>query len=142
MPELPEVEAARRGLAEQFVGHSVQGYELALPRFVVAPDGLALEALRGRELTSVERHGKYLTMRFDEVAAVLHLKLSGQLAGRGASVPGFTAGHPVPKFGAQLPHKSTHLTLHFEHDATLYFTDMRHWARLRLLPTAALRSFF
>ena len=142
MPELPEVEAARRGLDDQYVGHAVSDFELMLPRFVVAPDGLTLEALRGRRLARVERHGKYLTLRFDDnLAAVLHLKLSGQLAGRGPGLAGFTAGHPVPAYGAPLPHKSTHLTLLFDHGATLYFTDMRHWARLRLLNVSALTGF-
>jgi formamidopyrimidine-DNA glycosylase len=141
MPELPEVEAARRGLAEQFVGRAVLAYDLTLPRLIVAQAGLSLDALVGATLARVARHGKYLTLDFGAVCGVMHLKLSGQLAGRGGAIAGFTAGHPVPAYGSPLPHKSTHLTLEFEHDARLYLTDMRHWARLRLLPSDALPAF-
>jgi formamidopyrimidine-DNA glycosylase len=101
-----------------------------------------VEDLRQRQLTSVARHGKYLTMGFGAISGVVHLKLSGQLAGRGGAIAGFTAGHPVPAYGAPLPHKSTHLVLEFEHDARLYLTDMRHWARVRLLPTDELPALF
>ena len=142
MPELPEVEAARRGLAEQFVGQVLIGHELSLPRLIVAQEGFALDALDGQTLDSVARHGKYQTLCFGGLAGVLHLKLSGQLAGRGVTIAGFTAGHPVPAYGAPLPHKSTHLILTFEHDARLYLTDTRHWARLRMMPVDELPGFF
>jgi formamidopyrimidine-DNA glycosylase len=141
MPELPEVDAARRGLAEQFVGHGVVGHQLVLPRLIVSPDGLNVDDLHGRKLESVARHGKYLTLGFGAISGVVHLKLSGQLAGRGDTIAGFTAGHPVPAYGAPLPHKSTHLVLEFEHGARVYLTDMRHWARVRLLPSDDLADF-
>lgn len=142
MPELPEVETARRGVADQFVGHALVGHELLLPKLIVAPDGLGVEALRGRRLQAVARHGKYLTLDFGDLAGVLHLKLSGQLAGRGGGLPGFSAGHPVPRHGAPLPHKSTHLILRFDHEAALYVTDMRHFARVSLMPAGDLAAYF
>jgi formamidopyrimidine-DNA glycosylase len=135
MPELPEVEAARRGLHEQFAGRTLRGHALHLPKLIVAPSGLSLENLSGLPLESVERHGKYLSLHFPGIAAVTHLKLSGQLVGRGATIPGFNAGHPVPKYGADLPHKSTHLVMEFDDEARLYLTDIRHFARLTLLPS-------
>src|SRR3990172_6870699 len=109
MPELPEVEAARRGLAEQFVGRALVGHDLRLPKLIVAPASLTLESLHGQRLVDVRRHGKYLPLIFDDTAAIIHLKLSGQLVGVGADIPGFHAGHPTPHWGAELPHKSTHL---------------------------------
>jgi formamidopyrimidine-DNA glycosylase len=134
MPELPEVEAARRGLDEQFVGRSVAGQRLMLPKLVVSPAGLDVDALVGQPLEAVRRHGKYLTLRFPDVSAVMHLKLSGQLVGRGAAIPGFAAGHPVPAYDAPLPHKSTHLILSFDDGSELFLTDIRHFARLYLMP--------
>ncbi len=134
MPELPEVEAARRGIAEQLVGRRLVGYELWGPHLVVAPPGLSLDALVGSRLTGVCRHGKYLHLAFEPFSALVHLKLAGQLVARGAGIPGFAAGHPVPAYDAPLPHKSTHLRLDFEGDAHLYLTDIRHFARVWLLP--------
>ncbi len=134
MPELPEVEGARRGIAEQLVGRQVIGYELWLPKLIVANDGLSLDSLQGDTLTNAERFGKYLLLTFDGISAVIHLKLSGQLIARGDGIPGFAAGHPVPAYDAPMPHKSTHLRLDFEGDAHLYLTDIRHFARVWLMP--------
>jgi formamidopyrimidine-DNA glycosylase len=142
MPELPEVEAARRGIAEQLAGHRIAAVTLTLPKLVVAPDGLAAEQLVGRTLRAVRRHGKYLTLDLDGLAAVVHLKLSGQLVARGANIPGFAAGHPVPAYDAPLPHKSTHLVLRFDNDAELFLTDIRHFARLYLMPAGDLPAYF
>ena len=57
MPELPEVEGARRGIAEQLVGRSVIGYELWLPKLIVSNTGLSIDNLTGDTLTGVIAHG-------------------------------------------------------------------------------------
>lgn len=142
MPELPEVEAARRGIAEQLVGRRLETYELRLPKLVAAEDGLLLDQLVGSELTRAERFGKYMLLRFEPFSAVLHLKLSGQLVARGSGIPGFAAGHPVPAYDAELPHKATHLRLDFSDDARLYFTDIRQFGRVWLLPHDAVPAYF
>src|SRR5690606_9260522 len=107
VPELPEVEAARRGIAEQLLGRVLVGYELTRPALVVPAPGLTLDALVGSRLECVERHGKYLFLSFEPAVLVIHLKLAGQLVARGSGIPGFAAGHPVPAYDAPLPHKST-----------------------------------
>jgi formamidopyrimidine-DNA glycosylase len=134
MPELPEVETARRGIAGQLVGRTVTGFELTLPKLIVAEDSCSLDDLIGVKLTEARRFGKYLLLTFDSLSAVIHLKLSGQLIARGSGIPGFAAGHPVPAYDAPMPHKSTHLRLDFEGDAHLYLTDIRHFARVWLMP--------
>lgn len=133
MPELPEVEAARRGIASQLLGERVESVDLRLPKLIIAPDGIDADALVGRRIEGVQRHGKYLTVELGELNAVVHLKLSGQIVGRGDAIPGFAAGHPVPAYDAPLPHKSTHLILTFGNRATLYLTDIRHFARVMLM---------
>ncbi|MGH9174749.1 MAG: Fpg/Nei family DNA glycosylase, partial [Vicinamibacterales bacterium] len=141
MPELPEVEAARRGIADQLLRQPIVAHELVLPKLIIAPPGLGIDALSGRSIEDATRHGKYLTLWLGDLAAVVHLKLAGQIAARGEAIPGFAAGHPVPAYDAPLPHKSTHLTLTFENGARLYLTDIRHWARIQLLPTEDLPAF-
>ena len=141
MPELPEVEGARRAFAEQLVGRRIVDSELWLPKLIVSESGLSLDDLRGQTLTSVERYGKYLLLIFDDFSAVIHLKLSGQLVGRGSGILGFAAGHPVPAYDAPLPHKSTHLRIDFEGDAHLYLTDIRHFARVWLIPHDAVPEY-
>ncbi len=133
MPELPEVEAARRGIAEQLLGRVCTGYELYRPRLLVAAPGRSLETIVGQPLTGVGRHGKYLWLAFPTLSLLVHLKLTGQLVARGESIPGFAAGHPIPPYDAPLPHKSTALRLDFAPDIQLFLTDTRHFARVQLL---------
>jgi formamidopyrimidine-DNA glycosylase len=142
MPELPEVEAARRGIGDQLAGKRIDEVELILPKLVIAPEGWAIDMLRGRQISAIDRHGKYLTAWAGDIAAVMHLKLSGQLIARGDAIPGFAAGHPVPAFDAPMPHKSTHLILTFEDASKLYLTDIRHFARVQLMPADDVAAFF
>lgn len=140
MPELPEVEAARRGIAEQLVGKTLVGYTLYRPSLLHAPDGLSLDQLVGQRLVAVNRWGKHLWLTFEQLGLLLHLKLTGQLVARGAAIPGFAAGHPVPAYDAPLPHKSTALQLDFCPDAHLYLTDVRSFARAWLWPPEAIAA--
>jgi formamidopyrimidine-DNA glycosylase len=83
MPELPEVEVVRRGLAEHVVGHRLGTVEVAHPRPVRrhlgGPDSFAA-ALEGRDVLAARRRGKYLWLPLDSGDALLaHLGMSGQL---------------------------------------------------------------
>ncbi|MCO5178313.1 MAG: hypothetical protein M9890_15265 [Thermomicrobiales bacterium] len=141
MPELPEVDVARRGIAEQLLHDPIVGIDLRLPKLIVAADGPGLDQIAGRSFDRVDRHGKYLPIIVGDIAMVVHLKLSGQIVARGPSIPGFNAGHPVPAYGAELPHKSTHLILDFASGSQLYLTDIRHFARVQLMPADELEDY-
>lgn len=141
MPELPEVEAARRGIAEHLVGRTVEAVELYRPRLVQGLPGLSLELLPGHRLLDVGRRGKYLWLVFEPLAALVHLKLTGQLVARADGETRFAAGHPVPPYSAPLPHKSTALRVDFAPGIQLYLTDVRHFARVRLLPVEELDAY-
>lgn len=133
MPELPEVEAARRGIHEQLRNRTIASVDLRRPGMIVSDNGFSLDLLEGQVIEDTCRHGKYMVLWTDPMALVVHMKLTGQFIARGEDIPGFAAGHPVPDYDAELPHKSTHLILHFEGDARLYFTDIRHFARIWLV---------
>ncbi|WP_132993683.1 bifunctional DNA-formamidopyrimidine glycosylase/DNA-(apurinic or apyrimidinic site) lyase [Gordonia zhaorongruii] len=94
MPELPEVETIRSGLAPHIVGRSVTGVDVLHPRAVRRHIGGATDLenrLRGKRLDAVERRGKYLWLTgadaTDEVAIVVHLGMSGQLLISDPDVP-------------------------------------------------------
>jgi formamidopyrimidine-DNA glycosylase len=83
MPELPEVEVVRAGLARHVVGATISSVEVLHPRPVRrdprGPAGFA-EALTGRRLEDARRRGKYLWLPLDNGDALLgHLGMSGQL---------------------------------------------------------------
>ena len=80
MPELPEVEVVRRGLAEHVSSRTIRSVEVLHPRAVRRQEGPLELALVGRTLRCVSRRGKYLWMPLDDgTALVAHLGMSGQL---------------------------------------------------------------
>ena len=100
MPELPEVEVVRRGLADHVVGQAfvtsrVTGARVAR-RHVPGPDHLA-DVLRGRRVESAERRGKYLWLTFagEGDALVVHLGMSGQVLVEAADAPMEKHAHAV-----------------------------------------------
>lgn len=83
MPELPEVETVRQGLAQWVVDRRIARVEVRHPRAVrrhlPGPAHFAA-ALAGRTITDVRRRGKYLWLPLDSGDAVIgHLGMSGQL---------------------------------------------------------------
>jgi len=83
MPELPEVETVRRGLAQWVAGRTIGTVQVLHPRAVrrhlAGADDFAA-ALAGRTVTNVLRRGKYLWLALDSDDAVLgHLGMSGQM---------------------------------------------------------------
>jgi len=91
VPELPEVEVVRRGLAQHVTGDIVVGVEVREPRSVrrhlAGPDDFAAR-LVGRTVSATRRRGKYLWLALDDEAALLgHLGMSGQLLVQRAGAP-------------------------------------------------------
>ena len=116
MPELPEVETVRRALCAPLTGKRLTGWQVREPRLrwpVSIP-----EALRGAELTSLDRIAKYLVFRFegddDPEHLIAHLGMSGSFR---------LLGNPPP------PEPHDHLDLLFE-ELTLRYNDPRRFGSL------------
>lgn len=79
MPELPEVETVRRGLAHLLTGFTFRSAQGLHPR-VLKPASLApLSALIGARIISIYRRGKFLWFELDrDQVLVAHLGMSGQ----------------------------------------------------------------
>lgn len=83
MPELPEVETVRAGLAAELVGAKVTKIDIADPRslkrHLLGPKHF-VDELIGQQFEAVVRRGKFLWLPFsDSRAMVGHLGMSGQL---------------------------------------------------------------
>ncbi len=83
MPELPEVEVVRRGLAHLVTGRVIESVSVLHPRPVrrhlAGPEDF-VDRLTGRRVEAVHRRGKYLWLGLDSGDALLgHLGMSGQL---------------------------------------------------------------
>ncbi|WP_077001589.1 bifunctional DNA-formamidopyrimidine glycosylase/DNA-(apurinic or apyrimidinic site) lyase [Variovorax sp. KK3] len=77
MPELPEVEVTRLGLADRIAGARIESVRLGKPlRWTLAADPAALI---GRTVRAVRRRGKYLLVDLDDGLLLMHLGMSGSL---------------------------------------------------------------
>ncbi|PWG64884.1 bifunctional DNA-formamidopyrimidine glycosylase/DNA-(apurinic or apyrimidinic site) lyase [Sediminicurvatus halobius] len=116
MPELPEVETTRRGVAPHAVGRRLAALVVREPRLRWPVDaGLAAQA-QGRRVTALERRAKYLLFGLEGgLWLLLHLGMSGSLR----VVP---AGAP--------PQRHDHLDLALDSGEAVRFTDPRRFGSL------------
>lgn len=79
MPELPEVETVRRGLAPHLENRFLQGARVRQPhlRWPIPDDLDAL--ICGQRIHRLSRRGKYLLAQLDHGSLILHLGMSGSL---------------------------------------------------------------
>ena len=90
MPELPEVEVTRRGIAGPLLGARVESARLGKP--LRWPLGRPAAELAGTQLGEADRRGKYIWLPLarsghDEGGLLLHLGMSGSLALLAAAPP-------------------------------------------------------
>ncbi|OYX40998.1 DNA-formamidopyrimidine glycosylase [Candidatus Saccharibacteria bacterium 32-49-12] len=140
MPELPEVETVRRGLAELLPRRTAKDVQVfdSPKSFPNAPRDVE-QFLYGAEVVAVRRRAKVLIIDLDtSYSLVAHLKMTGQLVFRGETH--FGAGHPNDSLVGQLPDRSTRLQINFEDGARLFFNDQRKFGWVKLLPTSEVEN--
>jgi formamidopyrimidine-DNA glycosylase len=106
MPELPEVEVTRRGIAPALQGALVQ--RVTLGKALRWPLGVAPDSLAGARVGAIQRRGKYLWLPLEPQRGglLLHLGMSGSLALAAAGEP---PGAHV-RFALDTSHGSLRLT--------------------------------
>jgi len=119
MPELPEVETTRRGLAPHLLGRAIHGVILrrADLRWPIPPD--VAERLPGQRIEDIRRRAKYLLLDTAAGSAVLHLGMSGSLR----VLPGDT---PV--------RTHDHVDISLDNGQLLRFNDPRRFGSLLWQP--------
>lgn len=134
MPELPEVETVRIGLAKLLLGRTVKTVDFDWPKgFPNKPEDVQARLI-GASVTAVKRRAKVLLIELDSKhTLVIHLKMTGQLVFRGEEH--FGAGHPNSSLIGELPDRSTRVTFTFTDGSKLFFNDQRKFGWVRLLPT-------
>lgn len=136
MPELPEVETVRRGLAEVMEGRRVEQVEVRRHDLrIPVPDDFALR-LKGRTLEKLGRRAKYLVGEFDDGTVLLaHLGMSGRMIietpddrARGSleNKPGIFAHDP----GNHARHE--HVVFHVGNGTVIRFSDPRRFGLMTL----------
>ena len=136
MPELPEVETVRRGLAEVMEGRRVElvevrRHDLRIP----VPDDFALR-LKGRTLEKLGRRAKYLVGEFDDGTVLLaHLGMSGRMIietpdDSAQASPENRPGNFVHDPGKHARHE--HIVFHVGNGTVIRFSDPRRFGLMTL----------
>ena len=124
MPELPEIETVRRGLAPWLEGRTIAHVEVRRGdlRWPLPQDFAA--RLAGRRVETIGRRGKYLLFALDDGTTVIgHLGMSGRL---------FVRGEPAP------PAAHDHVLITTAEGAEIVFNDARRFGLFALAESAAL----
>ena len=135
MPELPEVETVRRGLApvmegERFAEVEVRRGDLRWP----LPKGFA-QKLNGKTVQGLGRRAKYLLADLSSGDVLLmHLGMSGSFRVGKDSAPG-TYYHERSKSTAH-----DHVIFHMSNGATVTFNDPRRFGSMKLVSRARLED--
>jgi len=134
MPELPEVETVRRGLSRLIIGKTIVTAENDTPKSFPNTATDVQEFLIQSSVTVVRRRAKVLLIDLDTAyTLVIHLKMTGQLVYVGSER--FGAGHPNESLVAELPDRSTRVTLVFNDGSKLFFNDQRKFGWMKLFLT-------
>ena len=140
MPELPEVEQARRIAQRVAAGRRITGVQCAVDPIVFErlPAARMRQALLGRRVIAVRRHGKHLWLELDRrpwpcfhfgMAGGFHAAPEG--GARGASVRGVRLMSSGDRADAWPP-RFTKLMLTFHDGGALAMSDARRLGRIRL----------
>lgn len=78
MPELPEVETTRRGIAPHLLGQQIDKFVIRQAK-LRWPVSTELQQLQGASIDEVQRRGKYLLLETANGTALMHLGMSGSL---------------------------------------------------------------
>ncbi len=120
MPELPEVETVRRGLAALVIGKTIEKITVSLPRIIRTPDDVRqfCMMLEGYAIDAVERRGKYLLLSIGPHLLVSHLRMEGRYGF-------YHREDPVEKH--------THVIFHFTDGTELRYKDVRQFGTMDIL---------
>ena len=133
MPELPEVETTRRGLAPLIRGRRVSQVRLLRKnlRFPLPKDFVG--AMRGAKIEKLTRHGKYLLAHMQGAKKFIWLSHLG-MSGRYIFCP--------PQSKTQPREKHIHMTLRLSDGGVLHYADPRRFGFFEFFEGTPERSRF
>ncbi|TNF20212.1 MAG: bifunctional DNA-formamidopyrimidine glycosylase/DNA-(apurinic or apyrimidinic site) lyase [Rhodobacteraceae bacterium] len=127
MPELPEVETVRRGLAPVMEGARIAQVAVNRPDLRWPfPERMA-ERLTGARVMQLRRRSKYILADLDRGETLLiHLGMSGRILISGDALGRFVHDHPAPE-------KHDHVVIDMDNGARITFNDPRRFGAMDLM---------
>ena len=130
MPELPEVETVKRGMAPAMEGAVIVRADVNRPDLRWPFPPRMAERLTGARVERLRRRSKYILADLDTGESLLiHLGMSGRILISGDPLGQFVHDHPSPE-------KHDHVVFHMDNGARVTFNDPRRFGAMDLLDTA------
>ena len=115
MPELPEVETARRGIAPHLIGQRIANVVVRQKQLRWPVPTALIKTLPGQIIRAVERRAKYILIKTDAGTVLLHLGMSGSLRVLPCHTP---------------PQKADHVEIALDNGQCLRLRDPRRFGSL------------
>lgn len=122
VPELPEVETSRRGIAPVVEGQIIQSVACRVARLRLPLQADLSVRLSGRKILKLERRAKYLLFRLDVGTLLIHFGMSGHLRI-------VSPGTPYDRHD--------HVDIHLGNDTVIRFHDPRKFGLVLLIDDSA-----
>ena len=136
MPELPEVETVRRGLAPVLEGRRLARVEARRPDLRFPLPANFVQLLTGATITRLERRAKYMLARLDrEDTLVMHLGMSGRFE---IARPDGTVRPGEFHYAPDPDPKHAHIVFETEDGGRVTYYDPRRFGYMDLINTATL----
>jgi len=138
MPELPDIETIKKGLAKKIIGKEIVDIKIETTKSFQGDK----ENILGAKIEEIGRRAKLISMKLSNGFNLLfHLKLTGQLiyVENGERMAG---GHPSHDWHAKLPNTNTRLIFTFKNGSKLFFNDLRKFGWCKVLTDIELREIF
>lgn len=119
MPELPEVETARRTLEQLVVGKTIEHITVRWHKIIKFDDGVEafINRLKGQTFRSIGRKGKFLLFYLDGDVLVSHLRMEGKFSVKPEEEPS---------------DKHTHVIFQLTNGEQLRYNDVRKFGTMHL----------
>lgn len=118
MPELPEVETVRRTLKNFVLERKITSVDIIYPKIIEDDPEKFIKAVSDQKINDIDRIGKYLIFKLDDIAFVSHLRMEGKY-------------HYVDK---DMPlNKHDHIIFNLDNGKQLRYNDTRKFGRIKLV---------
>jgi formamidopyrimidine-DNA glycosylase len=139
VPELPEVETLRRGLAARITGMRITAVEVLDRKIFDGPGDAIKHDVVDHQISRVARCGKVLILFLrepgkgsgDSGSLLIHPKMTGQLVLTLDGATTFAGGHPTPSMLRPMPNPTIRAVFRLGPACCLYYDDARRFGWIR-----------
>ena len=115
MPELPEVETVRRTLKNFVLNKKIISIDVLYPNIIEDDVEEFIEACTNQTINDIDRAGKFLIFKLDDIAFVSHLRMEGKY---------HYVEHDEPL------NKHDHIIFNLDDNKQLRYNDTRKFGRM------------